>query len=660
MRSFYCWLLLLTMGVCTTRAQTATDTMSVEVVDVIPVASLTADSLRAIKLPGILVMDASFASLLRSALSIRTITDARISVWTGSTVAEMLSAESFAFISQNGATGSAGISLRGTGSDHAVITLDGVELTDPQTGRLDLSIIPVSFLESVTVSLGSAGNSGVRSALGGTVSLTSLVPTDQPSYRFGILAGAYGKRRLGGSASYRIGPVKALLAVDLSADEGDYPFSDPSSIFPREISRTGARKEMQNVYMRAISELAGGRWDASIWWSTTSRGVPGPANAVPTQARQDDNALRLRLGVKYPISGGSFKTTLAFSENRLSFTEGPVADPTSRNEMHSVTMLLTSRVTKAMGRRWMVGSQVDINHTSSGYTLSDQTSLRLDNRIDYESAKISFTSTVSIASWRSDEKTETHVLPRFALSVMPGASQNLAFRTSAGLIFRSPSFNDRYWIPGGNPNLIPESGWTVDAGVSFAQTTGSVSMILKGGLFGSRLSDKIIWYPGLAGSGIRVWTASNVGKVVGYGAESSIDLSWRATSRMSFESAVISTWTRAEDRTDERTRSFGHQLRYTPAQNTKARVRIVRGMSHVELMYEWVSKRYTTSDGGLPLDAYALLTIRVGHVLKTRAGNVMLGAALENATDAAIEHIRFYPMPPRHLTFSLKYELSGS
>ena len=66
-------------------------------------------------------------------------------------------------------------------------------------------------------------------------------------------------------------------------------------------------------------------------------------------------------------------------------------------------------------------------------------------------------------------------------------------KASTSRNFRFPTLNDLYFLPGGNPNLKRESGWTYDIGASFAvgkedvySLTGSVNW------FGSYVKDWIL------------------------------------------------------------------------------------------------------------------------------------------------------------------------
>ena len=51
----------------------------------------------------------------------------------------------------------------------------------------------------------------------------------------------------------------------------------------------------------------------------------------------------------------------------------------------------------------------------------------------------------------------------------------LTARASVSKVYRIPTMNDLYWTPGGNPNLLPESGYAQEGGllIQFQQRSTS-------------------------------------------------------------------------------------------------------------------------------------------------------------------------------------------
>ena len=59
------------------------------------------------------------------------------------------------------------------------------------------------------------------------------------------------------------------------------------------------------------------------------------------------------------------------------------------------------------------------------------------------------------------------------------------------LLDRMPTLNDRFWRPGGDPDLRPERGWNADAGLAWAPARYRI----EGPFFASATRDQIVWRP---------------------------------------------------------------------------------------------------------------------------------------------------------------------
>lgn len=73
---------------------------------------------------------------------------------------------------------------------------------------------------------------------------------------------------------------------------------------------------------------------------------------------------------------------------------------------------------------------------------------------------------------------------------------NVMLKASVSRNYRFPTLNDLYFLPGGNPNLRNEHGFSYDAGVSF-EVGKENAYKLNGGVnwFDSYIDDWIIWLP---------------------------------------------------------------------------------------------------------------------------------------------------------------------
>ncbi len=105
------------------------------------------------------------------------------------------------------------VSLRGPDPSEAMVTLDGQQLNDGNTGDVDLSQFAVPGFSSVTVTEGLGPTDAEGSnTFGGAVNLVSLRPTQDEHLAFSASAGSYGTTQSWLNATGSIGKLGYALA----------------------------------------------------------------------------------------------------------------------------------------------------------------------------------------------------------------------------------------------------------------------------------------------------------------------------------------------------------------------------------------------------------------------------------------------------------------
>ncbi len=146
-------------------------------------------------------------------------------------------------------------------------------------------------------------------------------------------------------------------------------------------------------------------------------------------------------------------------------------------------------------------------------------------------------------------------------------------RLAVARIFRLPTLNERFWEPGGNSDLRPERGQQVEWLVAYRPSSGR--LFARVVLFGSRISDRIVWRPAFAGTQRRIWTPDNVARVSGRGLEAfgrwRIAQPWTLT--------VSGTRLRQVDYSNKAAASYGRQLRFVAPWSATSEAEYRRGQS---------------------------------------------------------------------------------
>ena len=89
--------------------------------------------------------------------------------------------------------------------------------------------------------------------------------------------------------------------------------------------------------------------------------------------------------------------------------------------------------------------------------------------------------------------------------------------------FRTPTLNDRFWKPGGNQDLLPESGWSEELGMTIRKNMNNISSEYSATFFHRDIKNWILWSPG---QGVPYWAAQNINNVVSQGIEQTVSIKY--------------------------------------------------------------------------------------------------------------------------------------
>lgn len=228
---------------------------------------------------------------------------------------------------------------------------------------------------------------------------------------------------------------------------------------------------------------------------------------------------------------------------------------------------------------------------------------------------------------------------------------NVMLKASVSRNHKFPTLNDLYFLPGGNPDLRSENGWSYDAGASFSTRPAGAAAVSVGGSatwFDSRIDDWIIWLPTTKG----FFSPRNVKKVHAYGVETRLNLGAEPLRGWLLDVQGSYSWTpsvNCGEKMSEGDRSVGKQLPYVPRHSASLTGRLSwRGWS---FLYKWAyySQRYTMSSndytltGHLP--AYFMSNVTLEKSLAFKPLDLQLKLAVNNLFDEDYLSVLSRPMP---------------
>ncbi len=617
-----------------------------------PDSVATPDTLRHVTLPEVQVVEPADASVLSTPTAATTVDLGPAGERAGESVADLLAAQTNLFVKRYGTGRPSTASLRGLGSNQTLVLVDGQRIADPQTGQTDLSLLPSLLIESARVLHGSHGGRHGSGTLGGVVKLQTLQPSAPLRVETTAGMGAYGWRSAGGIVSGAGDRWSGLVAAEGTRSDGNFPYENTAVVPARTQRRENADRRYATVFGKTTRQGDASQSTITLWWNDAERGLPGTANASTSNASQHDAQWRmsgrhsrslssghLQFGLRGQRSTRRFRNPASnprFSQSDTSRTSRVTADATAHIPFGSAGLLNVGvtggydRATVQNGvHRWRLGAFADATWALGSLTLHP--ALRLDVDRPSESGRAT-----------------TALSPQLGAVWKPGPSW-VRLKGQVGRAVRTPTFNERFYEPGGNPSLRPESGWSGEMGAAVQLEGNEHTLGADVTVFATRLRNQIVWQPSFVGPGVQVWQPSNVAEVLTRGVEWTSTGRWRIGARMALNGRLTFTHVFATDQSRPAARSYGKQLPYTPREQLKMQTGWSWRGLRLDLSARLVGPRHVTADETQTLPPYQVVD---ASIQGTRAvGPVSLTAHLEakNLFDEEYSVVRLYPMPPRHV-----------
>lgn len=530
-----------------------------------------------------------------------------------------------------GAAGLKTVSLRGLGSAHTSLYVDGVRMGNVQSGQNDLGMIGTGNLGSIVVDY--AQNS-------------VLFNTSRPVFGNAPVAGAvrlsacsFGTWLPSARLDFRLSD-RMSLSADASGvfSKGNYEYGDGQERKNNDVSRVRAGLDLFGL-------LDEGDFHVKAYYNDVDRGTPGSVD-WPSEDRQNDKNAFVQ-GVLRKTFSHVYTLNLS---GKASYDDIFYSSSWGDSNYAQTEFQLNSAHVFQIRRWWKVTFAADLQWDglrSSNYDASRLTafsSVATSLRTSRLSADISLEYSGAF---------DRGSLSRSALT--PSASVRLGLAEGLDLVafgrraYRVPTFNELYYVGYGNPELRPEDAWLTVIGMDFSRTmTGGWTVKAKLDGFCNILTDKIISAP--TADDPNIWLPYNIGKVrslgldadLGFSHEGEWDYSFDA--RYSFQSAV--------DRTQD-SDSFGLQIPYM-ARHTVVLTGTVSWQGWTLCPVWQIRAGRRDAAGALP--DWNTFDMTLSRSLNIRSlGVLVLEVAGRNLSDCRYETVSGYPMPGRSVKGGIKF-----
>ena len=247
------------------------------------------------------------------------------------------------------------------------------------------------------------------------------------------------------------------------------------------------------------------------------------------------------------------------------------------------------------------------------------------------------------------------LIPAFFIDGIISPKGNVMLKASISRNYRFPTLNDLYFLPGGNPNLKNEQGFSYDAGVSFDVGKKGIYK-LSGGAnwFDSYIDDWIIWLPTTKG----FFSPRNVKKVHAYGVEVKANFAVQPAKDWLIDLNGSYSWTPSINEGEKMSpadQSVGKQLPYVPKHSASLTGRL--SWRTWAFLYKWAfySERYTMSSNDYTLTGhlpeYFMSNVSLEKNLFFKPVDIQLKFAVNNLFNEDYLSVLSRPMPGINFEF---------
>ena len=562
------------------------------------------------------------------------------------------------------------VSVRSLGAHHTAIGYDGVAVSNCQAGQIDIGRLSLDNVALLTLSVGQEEDllqSARMAASAAVLSIRTEVPRFTADRRYSLQAhlraGSFGMVNPYVRVAARTSERTTLsLDGNLLRADGVYPFT---LVNGRERTR---EKRYNSDILAWHSEANLYRTDdrselgVKAYAFRSERGLPGSVILYRTgndERLWDENffaqaSYRRHLSDRWTMQA---QMKYNYSWNKYEDTDpkyegGRQTDLNTQNEYYASVAARfrpTDALTLSLAEDGAVNTlHNNINHNPAPVRLTSLTALRARYRLGPVTAAGTLLATYITEHVQNGDRPDNRrrITPSLSLTCRPFPTLDLNVRALYKKTFRTPTFNDLYYLRLGNTGLRPELADEYNMGLTWSIAPGSVDPItLTVDGYYNEVRDKIVAFPSTY-----VWKMANFGRVRITGLDASVASGIALTAGVHLSLNASYTYQRAIDVTDAKAKNYRDQIPYTPRHSGSGSVAVSTPWVDAAYTLVAVSDRYYMSQN-LPenrVKGYAEHTLALSRTFRLRRGaELRLQAECTNLTDEQYDIIKYYPMPGR-------------
>jgi iron complex outermembrane receptor protein len=562
------------------------------------------------------------------------------------TIADILSFNSQVFIKSYGPGAIATTALRGGNASQTAVMWNGFNLQNAMLGQVDLSLLPSVLFDQVEVEYGGSSSLWGSGAVGGSIHLNN-------KQLFGrgfttatqLCSGSFGAYKLAAKIGYGTSRFVSTTQLYLLGAKNNYSYKDTTDKENQEKQVKHAAYDFKGI-MQQFKFLINARQILVVdaWANMNDRQLPAFNLTAQSKTYQSDAALRISANWSYIKNKLKSVVKAACFNDRINYTDS-LLDVSSKSKVRTVIAENENYVDWGANHQFHTGLSFS---NSSGLTDSyastkniSRVSLIAGNKFSLLQKKL-----VVYGAIRAEYFSVGRLPVTGNLSLEFKPTRDLTLGTNVARVYRQPTLNELYWVPGGNVNIKPEEGYTAEGNMMYRLRFKKAQVSFSGSVFSRLIDNWILWIPGPSGNPAPL----NIQKVWSRGSETSTKFDYGKSKLRAGAvfgtSYVLST---VASVAQDGNASAGRQLIYTPRYTFNGSVYITMDKTALSFYHQYTGFRFTTSDNSEWLSPYQVSSVRLsGPLYHKDEFSFFIYGACNNLFGTNYMVVSGRPMPQRN------------
>lgn len=562
-------------------------------------------------------------------------------------VSDWMESGNIGYVKTYGFGGLSTLSMRGLSAGHSLIVWNGLPVESPMLGQMDLSLLPLTLMNSVSLALGGQSGQWGSGAIGSVLHLDNSLSFGKPLHAqmnasFGQFDRYTQSALIGGGGDQW--SLDTRIFHHTSVNDFSYEVGD----------RISGRQTNANVRMLGAVQSVGFRptdrdeIGLHYWYQESQRHIPPTLRQRTNDAKQDDVSHRVALNYRH--LGNRFMLTGNFGYfNEELIYEDPQIFLISHSQFH--TYSVDVGLEYWIAPKLSLSTALTVNHTNAwisnygGWVDQNRWSGFLKAEYIGEVFRVDLNVRQEVVDGEAQP-----VVPYLGLDIR--CLPYLTLKAKVSRNFRYPTLNDLYWQPGGNRDLDPELGWSQELGLLFQKEKEGVEHTARLSAFHKEIHDWIYWAPV---DGVAIWSANNLGRVRSWGVETRYGWSIRLNDlRLVTDLGMDIIRSRNLEALTTPSIEEGQRLFYVPDYRAFGTVGIEWNDLQISYRHQWTDDVLGING---EVDGFQIGSVQMGWEASFGKNVVGLSLNIENLWNEDYQIVEDRPMPGRYFELGVQLKM---